>query len=122
MTTNFSSTTDSGGLIGGVDTHADTHTLAILSANGGVLCTETFPATTAGYAQMITTLNDAGQIATIGVEGTNSYGAGLTRALISAGFTVREVLRPTRRVRRMDGKSDPVDAIAAARTILSGVG
>jgi len=122
MMTTTTFATDPGGLIGGVDTHADTHTLAILTANGGVLCTETFPATTAGYDQMITTLNDAGQVATIGVEGTNSYGAGLTRALTGAGFSVKEVLCPTRRVRRMDGKSDPVDAIAAGRTILAGVG
>src|SRR5690625_1200046 len=112
----------SGGLIGGVDTHSDTHTLAILSAHGGVICTETFPASTVGYTQMIATLNDAGPITAIGVEGTNSYGAGLTRALKGAGFIVKEVLRPTRRVRRMDGKSDPVDAIAAGRTILADEG
>lgn len=122
MNTHTAVVADSGGLIGGVDTHADTHTLAILSAHGGVISTETFPATAAGYCQMITVLNDAGPVTTIGVEGTNSYGAGLTRALIQAGFTVKEVLRPTRRVRRMDGKSDPVDAIAAGRTILAGQG
>lgn len=122
MNTHALARTSPAELIGGVDTHADTHTLAILSAHGGVISTETFPATAAGYCEMITVLNDAGQVTTIGVEGTNSYGAGLTRALIQAGFTVKEVLRPTRRVRRMDGKSDPVDAIAAGRTILAGQG
>ena len=60
--------TDPGGLIGGGDTHADTHTLAILTANGGVLCTETFPATTAGYDRMITTLEDAGLAEITAVE------------------------------------------------------
>src|SRR5690625_5951782 len=71
---------------------------------------------------MSTIHNNAGKVTNNGVEGTNSDGAGWTRALIQAGFTVKEVLRPTRRVRRMDGKSDPVDAIAAGRTILAGQG
>ena len=106
-------------LVAGVDTHTDTHTLAILSAQGGVIATETFPADGRGYADMITMLNDAGSVAVVGVEGTNSFGAGLTRALVDGGFDVQEVLRPTRQVRRMDGKSDPIDAVAAARTILA---
>lgn len=54
----------------------------------------------------------------VGVEGTNSYGAGLTRALALAGYTVKEVLRPTRQVRRMHGKSDAIDAIEAARAVV----
>lgn len=58
----------------------------------------------------------------VGVDGTNSYGAGLARALTRADYIVKEVLRPTRRVRRMDGKSDPIDAVAAVRTVLSGYG
>ena len=51
---------------------------------------------------------------------SNSYGAGLTRHLINSGYTVVEVLRPTRAVRRRNGKSDPVDALAAARQVLTG--
>lgn len=109
-------------LVAGVDTHADTHTLAILTGQGGVVATETFPADRRGYADLITFIKHIGSVFTIGVEGTNSYGAGLTRALIGAGFDVKEVLRPTRQVRRMNGKSDPIDAIAAARTLLGGHG
>ena len=59
---------------------------------------------------------------TTGVEGTGSYGAGLTRHLTSAGISVVEVDRPNRQLRRREGKSDPVDAVAAARAALSGQG
>lgn len=61
MNTHALARTSPAELIGGVDTHADTHTLAILSAHGGVISTETFPATAAGYCEMITVLNDAGR-------------------------------------------------------------
>lgn len=109
-------------LIAGVDTHTDTHTLAILAAHGGVLLTETFAADQRGYNELIKTLQNAGSVKLVGVEGTNSYGAGLTRALTTAGYTVKEVLRPTRQVRRMHGKSDNVDAVEAARSLLAGKG
>ena len=55
-----------------------------------------------------------------GVEGTSSYGAGLARLLRRAGVEVVEVDRPNRQARRRTGKSDPVDAIEAARAALSG--
>lgn len=113
---------DSPDLIAGIDTHTDTHTLAILTAQGGTILTETFTADTGGYAALVTALETAGHIAVVGVEGTNSYGAGLSRALIAAGYTVKEVLRPARQVRRMNGKSDPIDAVEAARTVIAGCG
>lgn len=116
--TNF----DSADLIAGIDTHADTHTLAILTVQGGTILTETFAADAAGYTALITALKTAGPIAAVGVEGTNSYGAGLSRALIKGGYTVKEVLRPARQVRRMNGKSDPIDAVEAARTVIAGRG
>ncbi|MGC0273371.1 IS110 family transposase, partial [Pseudactinotalea sp. Z1739] len=109
-------------LVGGVDTHADTHTLAILTVQGGTVLTQTFRADRHGYADLIACLQKTGQVAVVGVEGTNSYGAGLTRALTRAGYWVREVLRPARQVRRMDGKSDAIDAIEAARTVIAGHG
>ena len=56
----------------------------------------------------------------VGVEGTGSYGAGLTRFLTTADVAVVEVDRPDRKARRARGKSDPVDAEAAARAALSG--
>ena len=54
-----------------------------------------------------------------GVEGTSSYGAGLTRVLEAAGIEVAEVSRQDRAVRRRKGKSDPLDAYAAARAALA---
>ncbi|EEW48511.1 hypothetical protein HMPREF0290_2878, partial [Corynebacterium efficiens YS-314] len=105
--------------IAGVDTHTDTHTVAAITATGQHLATETFPATTSGYTHLAKFLNAHG-VGTVGIEGTNSYGAGLTRHLVDAGYTVVEVLRPTRAVRRRNGKSDPVDALAAARQVLTG--
>lgn len=56
----------------------------------------------------------------LGIEGTSSYGAGLTSTARSVGITVREVIRPERSVRRLQGKSDPIDALQAARAVLSG--
>lgn len=106
-------------LAAGVDTHADTHTLAILTAQGVQKLTQTFTADAAGYRDLIATLDQAGPVAVVGVEGTNSYGAGLTRALVAAGYRVQEVLRPARQTRRMSGKSDPIDAVEAARSVLA---
>lgn len=78
------------------------------------MLTATFTADRTEYAELIAALGEAGTVAVIGVEGTNSYGAGLARALAAAAYPVKEVLRSTRQVRRMNGKSDPVDAVEAA--------
>jgi transposase len=56
----------------------------------------------------------------VGVEGTGTYGAGLARHLADQGLDVVEVDRPDRKTRRRQGKSDPIDAIAAARAVLAG--
>lgn len=113
---------DTPDLTAGVDTHTDTHTLAILTAHGGVLLTETFTADLRGYKELIVKLQEAGNVTAVGVEGTNSYGAGLARALTAAGYQVKEVLRPARQVRRMHGKSDSIDAVEAARIVIAGRG
>lgn len=110
------------GPVAGVDTHADTHTLAVVTAQGAIEFTEQFTADRCGNAALLRRLIEVEALDRVGVEGTNSYGAELTRTLLAAGLTVLEVLRPTRQVRRMDGKSDPVDAIAAARQVLTGDG
>lgn len=107
------------GLVAGIDTHTDTHTVAIVTETGKHLATETFPTTSNGYHQLTDFLT-AHHVTVVGVEGTNSYGAAITRHLIDHGYEVFEVLRPTRALRRRDGKSDPVDALAAARQVLTG--
>ena len=107
-------------ITGGVDTHLDNHVAAALDANGGVLGVESFPTTTAGFIALHEWLCAFGPVARVGVEGTGAYGAGLSRYLQSLGLVVIEVDRINRQLRRMRGKSDPIDAIEAARAALSG--
>ena len=108
------------GVIGGVDTHMDTHTAAALDHLGRVLGSESFPATAAGYEALTSWLAGFGPIQAVGVEGTGSYGAGLARHLIGVGVEVIDVNRPDRATRRSRGKSDPIDALAAAHAVQSG--
>lgn len=107
-------------VIGGVDTHRDTHHAAIIDNTGGLLDDAEFPATAAGYADLLAWMRSFGRLTAIGVEGTGSYGAGLARHLTGQKVTVVEVDRPDRRTRRSKGKSDPIDAVAAARATLAG--
>lgn len=105
---------------GGIDTHKDTHLAAVIDSNGTVLATEAFPNHTTGHRQLGEWLRSHGPVAVVGVEGTGSYGAGIRRHLGTVGLDVVEVNRPDRSARRRAGKSDPLDAIAAARAALSG--
>ena len=105
---------------GGVDTHADAHVAAALNHIGGLLGTKSFPTTPAGYAKLLAWLRGFGPVGLVGVEGTGSYGAGLTRHLTAAGVKVVEVDRSDRQARYRSGKSDPLDAESAARAALSG--
>ena len=66
-------------------------------------------------AQLVEWLASLGEVVLVGVEGTGSYGAGLTRHLQGLGIAVVEVDRPNRQRRRRAGKSDTHDAISAAR-------
>jgi transposase len=109
-----------GEVAGGVDTHQDTHTAAVVDPVGRVLGTEQFPATAAGYAALLSWMRRFGVLGRVGVEGTGVYGAGLARLLHDEGVEVIEVDRPDRKARRFQGKSDPIDAIAAAKTALAG--
>ncbi len=105
---------------GGVDTHLDTHVAAALDRLGGVLGTAQFPTTAADYRRLLRWLRGFGEVGRVGVEGTGSYGAALARHMTGHGITVIEVSRPDRQVRRRHGKTDVVDAIAAARAAMSG--
>ena len=104
----------------GVDTHRDTHTAAVLDGQGRLLDTATFTTSRAGYQQLVAWIRSLGTIEKIGVEGTGSYGAGLTRYLTNLDIAVIEVGRPNRQHRRRHGKSDTTDAISAARAVQSG--
>jgi transposase len=105
---------------GGVDTHLEVHVAAAIDGNGGVLGVESFAVSEAGYAELVDWLAGFGEVVRVGVEGTGSYGAGLARFLRAAGLEVVEVDRPNRQARHRQGKSDPGDAVAAARAALSG--
>ena len=104
----------------GVDTHLDVHVAALLDERGALLGVESFDTTPDGYRNLLTWAASHGEVVLAGVEGTGSYGAGLTRHLHAEGVKVLEVDRPNRQRRRRRGKSDPQDAITAARAAQSG--
>jgi transposase len=108
------------GVIGGVDTHRDSHTAAVIDPVGRLLDHRTFGANPTGYRQLLAWLQSFGTVQRIGVEGTGAYGSGLGTYLTSQGVTVTEVDRPDRKTRRSAGKSDPIDAEAAARAAAAG--
>ena len=111
-------TTVRAGVIAGVDTHADTHHAALISDTGQHVADRSFPATPAGYQALAVFITSHGPLVRVGVEGTSSYGAGLTRVLLATDMPVVEVIRPARTNRRR-GKSDPIDAYAAAAAALA---
>lgn len=104
----------------GADTHRDTHTLEMCSPSGVTLATITVPNTDAGFTDVLTWVAEhaPGPQIAAGVEGTRSYGIGLSRVLFAAGMRVIEVEQPRRADRRGRGKSDPIDAHLAALSVL----
>lgn len=105
----------------GVDTHARTHTYAVLEAGTGrCLDAATFPTTANGLSRALAWMRRRaqGQVL-VAIEGASSYGSGLRRALIATGVDVCDVRPPKRAARAGRGKSDEIDAVAAARTALA---
>jgi transposase len=107
-------------VIVGVDTHADTHVAVAIDQHGRHLGELAVPATREGYQRLCGWARNLGEFRRAGVEGTGTYGAGLTAFLAAEQVEVIEVNRPNRQHRRRHGKSDPADAAAAARAVLSG--
>jgi transposase len=108
------------GVVLGVDTHLDLHVAVALDQLGRRLGELTVPTTTRGYERLLRWAEGFGPVGCAGIEGTSSYGAGLARHLKAAGVSVVEVERPKRRHLRRKGKSDPIDAEAAAKAVLAG--
>ncbi|MFJ9446957.1 IS110 family transposase [Kitasatospora sp. NPDC101235] len=104
----------------GVDTHKDIHVAAVITYLGASLAHQEFPTTAAGYRQLIGWAESFGVVRRAGVECTGSYGVAPTRALRREGIDVVEVNQPDRATRRKRGKTDAVDADAAAGAVLSG--
>lgn len=114
--------TSSRAVVIGADTHLNTIHLAVLTDTGQPVADAQFPTRPAGYYLAVKWAQSFGMVLRAGVEGTSSYGAGLTRALQDSGIEVAEINRCDRAGRRRQGKSDPLDAYAAARTALAGHG
>ncbi|MGH4034177.1 IS110 family transposase [Actinomycetota bacterium Odt1-20B] len=111
---------DQAEIVIGVDTHKDMHVAVVLSMLGQLLDVHSFPTTVAGCRELMVWAHQFGPVARAGVEGAGCYGAGLARILGAAGVGVVEVNRPNRQLRRRRGKTDAVDAEAAARSVLAG--
>jgi transposase len=104
----------------GVDTHGQVHVACALDQLGRHLATLGVATTISGYRELLAWAQCLGEVQGFGVEGTGCYGAGLARFLTAHDQVVLEVNRPDRQARRRRGKSDPVDAEAAARAVLAG--
>jgi transposase len=104
----------------GVDTHLDVHVAHACDQLGRHIDTVQVPTTPTGYHDLLAWARGLGEPVAWGVEGTGSYGAALARFLTANGQAVLEVNRPDRQARRRHGKSDPLDAQAAARAVQAG--
>ena len=106
----------------GIDTHADTHHVAVINEHGKPIADQEFLAVGSGYRKIVEFITSHGTVIAVGVEGTGSYGAELTKILRRAGMNVLDVNRPNRAERRLRGKSDPLDAYQAAQSVIAGKG
>jgi transposase len=104
----------------GIDTHGEVHVAAVLDERGRLLATESFPTTARSHSWLERWALRFGMIDAIGIEGTGAWGAGVSRHFTAGGYRVVEVDRPDRKTRRQRGKSDTIDAEAAARAVQAG--
>ncbi len=103
----------------GVDPHRDAHAVAVVHVlSGAVVFETTVAATSDGYAQALRLVDVHADGRRAFAEGTGSFGAGLTRFLSGCGERVLEVGR-LRRELRSGGKTDALDAVRAARSVLA---
>ncbi|WP_394253082.1 IS110 family RNA-guided transposase [Arthrobacter pityocampae] len=107
-------------IVVGIDTHADTHHVAVVTEYGKPLGDQAFPTTTAGYQEALHFITGFGEVLQVGMEGTGTYGTALTKILQDEGMLVIEVNRPDRQQRRLKGKTDPLDAYRAAQSVIAG--
>lgn len=107
-------------VIVGVDTHKHMHVAVAIDTFGARLEDHSCSADSGGYSKLVNWAEKLGRIEAFGIEGTGSYGAGLTSAIRRRSHRVVEVNRGDRRTRRANGKSDTVDAESAARSVLNG--
>ncbi|MEP6761108.1 MAG: transposase [Sporichthyaceae bacterium] len=106
-------TPEPGCVTGGVGTHLDLHVAAAVDHLGGVLGTQSFPTTAAGYRQLLGWLGSFGPLHAVGVEGTGSYGSALARHLTQNDVQVIEVSRRTGR--SAAGTASPMSSTRSPR-------
>lgn len=109
-----------GHLVIGVDTHKAQHVAAAVEPSRGLIATASFDNTRAGHAALAAWAAALGPVAVFGIEGTASYGKTLTAALTGTGATIIEVNTYASSNRRSRGKSDALDAEAAAWAVIDG--
>jgi transposase len=107
-------------VIVGTDTHKYFHVAVAIDSLGVRFGDCTISADRSGFARVAAWARSLGPVCALGIEGTGSYGAGLASFLRREGHRIVEVNRGYRRLRRLRGKTDTVDAEAAARAVLSG--
>ena len=122
MTHSVSNLHEAQTVIVGVDTHKHMHVAVAIDSRGIRLGAHSFGADSAGYRALLAWAEAYGGIEAVGIEGTGGYGVGLSRTVHRAGHRVVEVNRVDRRLRRAAGKSDTIDAEAAARAVLEADG
>jgi transposase len=110
----------SGDVVVGIDTHKYVHVGAVFDTAAGLLSTVSVPADSDGFVQLLSWAESFGQPVAFGIEGTGSYGGALTSFVRRRGYRVIEVARPDRRIRRLVGKSDTIDAQNAAKAVMAG--
>lgn len=106
-------------IVAGIDTHGAAHHVAVLDEQGKHVGDKEFPASAAGYSQIINYLTGHGQVVEVRVESTGSYGAKLTRRVRLAGLKLIEVNSGDRASRTLRGNTGQLDAYAAAAAVLS---
>jgi len=112
--------TNPGDRVAGIDSHKGTIHIAVITATGLEVTDHEFATTTVGYRKAVAWLAKHGPVAAVGIEGTSSYGVGITAALRRNGIQVVEVNRTRPAERRKQGKTDRLDAYRAARSVISG--
>ncbi|ROS46556.1 IS110 family transposase [Rathayibacter sp. PhB185] len=119
MTTNTVQAQPDREIVAGIDTHENSHHVAVLDSTGRLLGDEAFPATSTGFIELLSWVSVLGTLVRVAVEGTSSYGAALTRYLLAENVDVIEVPPGDKAQRRRRGKTDAFDAEAAARRALA---
>lgn len=106
----------------GVDTHKHSHTLGVLDRTGAEIADVTLTTDAFGYRRMLAWVRQLSADPARrcwAIEGTGSFGSGLTTYLLEQGEWVVEIDHPARPARRNGAKSDTLDAYRAAREALA---